>query len=478
MNQPGTKPIRVLLVDDDPDDFLLTSEYLRDIHTLTFEIGWAKNFNEALDHIACHCHDIYFFDFLLGPRTGLELLEEALRLRCEGPIVLLTGKGDQQIDREATRLGATDYLVKSELDAEKLERCIRYALERAANLKALRESESKYRNLFEQSRDMIYISRPDGQFTYLNGSAATLTGYPLAELLTMKGQQLYEKEEFRLLFEEVMETRGEIRDFEFTLLTKSGEKRICLVTASVQEDSSGRYYQGVVHDITNRKRAERDLLMAEKLAATGRLVRTLAHEVRNPLTNINLSVEQMESDVQDEDLRMYLGIVNRNSRRINDLISELLNSSKPAEMVFKPTPLQEVLSEALKLAQDRMALKGIRLLKDFNDDRLLQLDRAQVQIAFVNIIMNAIEAMEENRGVLSVRTDSVEGRSLVIIADNGTGIPKENIERLFEPYFTSKNNGIGLGLAATLNILQSHKATVEVESEVDVGTTFYISFPL
>jgi len=478
MNQPGTKPIRVLLVDDDPDDFLLTSEYLRDIHTLTFEIGWAKNFNEAVEQIASRCHDIYFFDFLLGSRTGLELLEESLRLRCEGPIVLLTGKGDQQIDREATRLGAADYLVKSELDAEKLERCIRYALERAANLKALRESESKYRNLFEQSRDMIYISRPNGQFTYLNGSAAALTGYPLTELFSMKGQQLYEKDESRILFEEAMEARGEIRDFEFNLLTKSGERRICLVTASVQEDSSGRYYQGVVHDITNRKRAERDLLMAEKLAATGRLVRTLAHEVRNPLTNINLSVEQMESDVEDEDLRMYLGIIHRNSGRINDLISELLNSSKPAELVFKPLPVQEVLEEALKLAQDRMALKGIRLLKEFKDNNLVQLDRAQVQIAFVNIIMNAIEAMEENRGVLAVRTDSAEGRCLVIIADNGSGIPKENLGRLFEPYFTSKNNGIGLGLAATLNILQSHKATVEVESEVGVGTTFYISFPL
>ncbi|MBC6435913.1 response regulator [Nostoc sp. HG1] len=82
--------------------FCLTSEYLRDIHTLTFEIGWAKNFNEAVEQIASRCHDIYFFDFLLGPRTGLELLEEALQLRCEGPIVLLTGKGDQQIDREAT----------------------------------------------------------------------------------------------------------------------------------------------------------------------------------------------------------------------------------------------------------------------------------------------------------------------------------------------------------------------------------------
>ncbi len=479
MSQTSTHAIRVLLVDDDPDDFLLTSDYLGEIQTWHFEIEWAKNFAEALEKIECRCHDIYFFDFLLGARTGLELLQEAILRRTEAPVVLLTGKGDQRIDQEAMRLGAADYLVKDEIDAEKLERCIRYALDRASNLKALRESESKYRNLFEQSRDMIYISRPDGTFTYLNGSASDLTGYPLGELLRMKGQELYENDECRVIFEKTMETRGEIRDFEFTLLTRQGEKRTCLVSASVQEDSSGRYYQGVVHDITNRKRVERDLLMAEKLAATGRLVRTLAHEVRNPLTNINLSAEQLESEVADnEELQMYLGIIRRNSQRINDLISELLNSSKPTEMRFEPMLVRDAVEAALRLGQDRMALKSIRLVKEFHCDCVLQLDAAQIQIALVNIFMNAVEAMEENNGVLTVRTTEAEGRCLISIADTGTGIPREHLGRLFEPYFTSKNNGIGLGLAATLNIIQAHKATVEVESEVGVGTNFLLSFPV
>ena len=476
MSQTSTPQIRVLLVDDDPDDFLLTSDYLGEIQTWQFDIEWAKNFEEALEQIESHGHDIYFFDFLLGARTGLDLLREAVALRTEAPIVLLTGKGDQRIDQEAMRLGAADYLVKAELDAEKLERCIRYALDRAANLKALRESESKYRNLFEKSRDMIYISRPDGTFTYLNGSAARLTGYSHEELFTIRGQQLYEKDESREHFEQAMEKDGEIRDFEFTLVTKTGEKRICLVTASVQEDSSGRYYQGVVHDITNRKRAERDLLMAEKLAATGRLVRTLAHEVRNPLTNINLSTEQLESEVHDEEQRMYLGIIRRNSQRINDLISELLNSSKPTEIELKPTAIQQVLDRSLQQAQDRLALKNIRLLKNYECNCQLRLDEAKMEIAFTNIIMNAIEAMQENHGVLKVATAYQDDRCLVRISDNGTGIPREHLGRLFEPYFTSKNNGIGLGLAATLNIIQSHKATIEVESEVGQGTTFTLSF--
>lgn len=474
----ATRPIRVLLVDDDEDDFLLTSDYLRDVAVWDFKIEWAKNFNEALQAIEQRRHDIYFFDYLLGSRTGLQLLEEVVRLGNESPVVLLTGKGDRSIDEEAMRLGAADYLIKDELDAEKLERCIRYGLERAANLKTLRESESKYRNLFEQSQDMIYISTTDGTFTYLNTSAAKLTGYPLDQLFGIKGYELYENPAYRALFEDAMENRGEVRDFEFTLVTKSGDRRICLVTANALEDSSGCYYQGVVHDSTNRKRAERDLLMAEKLAATGRLVRTLAHEVRNPLTNINLSVEQMETEELDTDQELYLRIIRRNSQRINDLITELLNSAKPTEMNLQVLSVQQVMDDTLRQAEDRMALKNIRLVKHYEEDAQLQLDKTKIEIAFLNIIMNAVEAMEENQGVLAVGIDCDDGRACITITDNGTGIPKENISRLFEPYFTSKNNGIGLGLAATLNIIQSHRGAIEVESVENVGTTFVISFPV
>ncbi|MCY7349113.1 MAG: PAS domain S-box protein [Cytophagaceae bacterium] len=478
MNTVSARLVKVLLVDDDEDDFLLTSDYLRETAVWDFKIEWAKNFNEALERIKQRCHDLYFFDYLLGSHTGLQLLQEVVRLGFEAPVVLLTGKGDRSIDEEAMRLGAADYLVKDELDAEKLERCVRYALDRAASLKTLRESESKYRNLFEQSQDMIYISTTEGTFTYLNSSAVKLTGYPLNELFRMKGYELYENPGDRALFEEALEGRGEVRDFEFTLVTKSGERRICLVTASALEDSSGRYYQGVVHDITVRKRAERDLLMAEKLAATGRLVRTLAHEVRNPLTNINLSVEQMETEQLIDDQQFYLNIIQRNSQRINDLITELLNSAKPTEMILQTLSVQHVMDDTLRQAEDRMALKNIGLTKKYGEDAQLQLDKPKIEIAFLNIIMNAVEAMEENTGMLTISIDCADSRSRITITDNGTGISKENISRLFEPYFTSKNNGIGLGLAATLNIIQSHQGAIEVESEEGVGTTFIVSFPV
>jgi len=104
-------------------------------------------------------------------------------------------------------------------------------------------------------------------------------------------------------------------------------------------------------------------------------------------------------------------------------------------------------------------------------------DRDKLKIAFLNIIINSIEAMEEESGVLSIAVEYGKDMHTVTILDNGTGVNEENLSRLFEPYFTSKRNGMGLGLAATLNIIQSHKAQIEVNSMVNIGTKFTVSFP-
>jgi signal transduction histidine kinase len=104
-------------------------------------------------------------------------------------------------------------------------------------------------------------------------------------------------------------------------------------------------------------------------------------------------------------------------------------------------------------------------------------NKEKLRIAFLNIVINAVEAMEPGQGTLTLTIDTVKDAHVVVIKDNGCGIPEENISRLFEPYFTSKRNGMGLGLAATLNILQSHKAHVDVTSVLKSGTTFTITFP-
>ncbi len=475
--------VKILLVDDDEDDFLLTKEYLADIKDKNFILTWAPNFDKGLEEIKRDGHDILIFDFLLGGRNGIDLLISAKQLGCEAPIILLTGRGDLKTDMEAMRLGAADYLVKSELDTEKLDRSIRYAMERAAASKALKISEEKYRSIFEKSRDMIYITDEKGDFIDFNDSALRIFGYTRGELLNLNARDLYFSKDDRYKFLQTINKTGAVSNYELTLKHKTGEKRDCLVSGTVQQvnfnDEKKLNYLGIIHDITRRKKAEKELLIAEKLAVTGRVVRTLAHEIRNPLTNINLSLEQIQSEVENNDLEAYFDIIKRNSKRINDLITDLLHSSKPTEIKKLNYSINEVIDETLLLAIDRLTLKGIKIIKKYSDDVCdISLDKEKIKIALLNIIINAIEAMSDKEGVLTIETGTYENKCVVKISDNGKGISKELIGRLFEPYFTNKTNGVGLGLATTHNILQSHNAVVDVESEKGLGTTFTINFEL
>jgi signal transduction histidine kinase len=222
-------------------------------------------------------------------------------------------------------------------------------------------------------------------------------------------------------------------------------------------------------------------LQAEKLAATGRLVQTLAHEVRNPLNNINLSLEQLHHEVQGSgmgDTEMYMEIIQRNSKRISDIITELLNSSRPAEMSLQSKPLQIIIDESISSALDRITLQKVKLkIKYADKPAYVKADSEKLKLAFLNIIINAVEAMKEENGELLIMVETEKDSHIVKIRDNGSGIAEENMSKLFEPYFTSKRNGLGLGLAATLNILQSHKGRIEVSSELNKGTQFTITFP-
>lgn len=472
--------IKLLIVDDDEDDFFLTSDYLKDIRSKKFDITWASSFSKGVEQLAQSKFDLCFFDFLLGAKTGLDLLKSALQNGVSCPIVLLTGKGDQQVDLEAMRLGAMDYLVKSELDSEKLERCIRYALERAEVLRRLRESETRLRGIFSQLKDAVLLKWPKGgSIFYFNDAALDLLGYEENEILQLSMRHLCAISTQHDEYVHALEEKGILENFEVWLVRKSGERVLCSLHASKQNDSEGKlYYLLVIQNITARKKVERDRLLAEKSASTARLIRTLAHEVRNPLTNIHLSLDQLESEFTTEDQRLFGDIIRRNGKRINALISELLNSFKPQETILKQVSIQDILDLTLNEAIDRISLKKITLIKEYGEDCFLQLDEPKIKIAFLNLIINAVEAMEENVGVLTIATHVAGQSCFVEVKDNGTGISPENLNRLFEPYFTSKNNGLGLGLASTFTILQSHKASVEVESELGQGTTFTVTFPL
>ena len=472
-------PVRVLVIDDDEDDFFIISEYIKSIESGKFSIDWCYNFQEAVSIIGEKRHEIYFIDYRLGPKTGLDLLKAAMAMKSEEPIILLTGKGNPEVDREAMRIGAVDYLIKSELNTEKLERCIRYSLERSATIKALRDSERKYRSIFESSKDAVFITDASVKFKDMNAATSEILSYSKEELLKFTLFDLIEGDDLKKKIRDRLDEEGEVTDLEIVVIDNQHEKKICILSASKQSDIDGEVYvQGIIHDITNLKRAEKATLYAEKLAAAGRLVRMLAHEVRNPLNNIQMSVEHLDSSGIPEDEKVFFDIIKRNVKRIDDIIAELLDSYRPTEKTLRASDLKKVVEQSVHHALDRIRLKGISIEQYYPDQRfIMPVDEEKLKIAFLNILVNAAEAIQSNDGKIVVSVDQKDRDYVVRISDNGTGIPPEILAKLFEPYFTSKRNGMGLGLASTLNIIQSHHGTVDVKSKLNVGTTFTITFP-
>jgi len=193
---------------------------------------------------------------------------------------------------------------------------------------------------------------------------------------------------------------------------------------------------------------------------------------------VQMAVEQLSTSQIVEDDKIFLEIIQRNSKRINNLIAELLDSYRPYEKKFKPTELKYILNESVQMVLDRAKLKGITVkLGCPEDDCLIQADEERLKIAFSNILVNATEAISSDNGQVEVSLALKAEHYIVEITDNGCGISPEILTKLFEPYFTSKRNGMGLGLASTLNIVQAHGGTIDVKSEVNIGSTFIITFP-
>jgi len=219
---------------------------------------------------------------------------------------------------------------------------------------------------------------------------------------------------------------------------------------------------------------------SEKFAATGRIARTIAHEVRNPLTNINLATCQLKTDIPatDENMNYLFDIIDRNSNRINKLISDLLQTTKFSELTFTSISVNDLLEETLLMAKDRIDLNKISIERNYAADIRINVDREKIKLAFLNIIINAIEATEANKGVLKISTGIQQHFCVIDITDNGIGMDENSLTKLFEPYFTSKPKGNGLGLANTQNIIFNHKGTINVSSTLGKGTTFIIRLSL
>ena len=254
--------LKVLLIEDDEDDYILTRAMLSETQSCHFDVTWASTYEEALARLNANGHDVCLLDYQLGEKNGVELLRESNACAWKLPAILLTGQDDPAIDDKALHAGATDYLIKGQITGPLLERSIRYAIERSRTLKALRESEKKYRQIIETAREGIWMLDAGGHTTYVNHRTLEMLGYSPEEMLGRPSFDFMDAESKARATKEFEEHRrlGTYGQYEYCLQHKNGMPLWVIVSTNPIFNDRGEFNGAfaMITDISARKREEEE----------------------------------------------------------------------------------------------------------------------------------------------------------------------------------------------------------------------------
>jgi len=274
--------------------------------------------------------------------------------------------------------------------------------------------------------------------------------------------------------------------YKFRLSTPAGDTRVTNVAiaplVTKQFNVIGRLI--IVDDITERIELESQLSQAEKMSSIGLLAAGVAHEVNTPLAVISSYAQMLQKQLNgDEKRAALLDKITRQTFRASEIVNSLLNFSRTSGTEFAEVDLNKIIYETLALLEHQFKTTQVKIHQDLMPNLPpIHGNAGKLQQVFLNLFLNAKDAMAGG-GTLRVTTANGEGVRIVI-ADTGSGIAQEHIQRIYDPFFTTKNGGrdgrkgTGLGLSVTYGIIQEHAGKIQVESRVGEGTTFYLEFPL
>jgi len=222
----------------------------------------------------------------------------------------------------------------------------------------------------------------------------------------------------------------------------------------------------------------KESVLSERLAFTGRIAASIAHEIRNPLGNVSIAAQQLKKAYsEDSPWSKHIEVITRNTERINFLITELLNCARPPELNIRPHDLHGIIENVLDSMKSSLSTQGIKVIKKYDaNPSIINVDREHIQRVFLNIIVNSVEAMPKG-GIMTISSSMEEDFLVVKIQDTGAGILEEDIIRIFDPFFSTKSMGVGLGLSIVYGIVVSHGGVISVESIWKRGAVFTISLP-
>ena len=279
----------------------------------------------------------------------------------------------------------------------------------------------------------------------------------------------------------ILNKREKLDNFDIETYVNGFRKIFMLNSASTLETkTSNSTYSLLIEDITDTRKIEKQLSQNEKFTAMGELASGVAHEIRNPLNTIIMISQRLEREyknkINSEDFSSLLEILRSESYRVNSIIEQFLRFTKPAKLMIAEYDVNEFLNEIIKIAEVQAANNNIKIKTNIDENKKISFDYQQMKQVFINLIRNAIEA-SKNNGEINIEFISSEKGNVFTISDIGSGIAKENIEKIFDIYFTTKNSGTGMGLSIVRQIVLQHNGTIEVESEINKGSKFIITLP-
>ncbi|MBN2224372.1 MAG: PAS domain S-box protein [Deltaproteobacteria bacterium] len=348
----------------------------------------------------------------------------------------------------------------------------------------VRESEEKFRNFFETSRDIVFITSRDEAILDINSAFEEILGYTRKETLLKNVTFLYKNPQDWDRFRGAVDGLGSVRDFEATLRRKDGAYLDCLFTATVRKDQDGTIigYQGTIRDVSEKKKMERQLIRAEKLSSLGGILSGVAHEMNNPLTSIIGIAQMIMRGPIPENLKDKLEVIHRESLRTSKIIQGLLTFAREHKPERQMISVNKVIEESYRLREYEFRVDNVAMKLELSQEvPLTAADPYQLQQVFINLINNGHDVLANGGGsLLIIRSFHRDGAIVIEFEDDGPGISEQDIGLIFDPFFTTKEvgKGTGLGLSIVYGIINEHGGRIEVVSPPGKGAMFTIHLPV
>jgi len=490
------KKIRILVAEQDSSFLKMIEDSLKASGSL-YHIEKVSSGEECLRMLQKEKFDILLLDHSLPDGEGLNWLREFNELGIGIPTIFVTAKGDPRLATEAMKEGVFDYINRSAECAKAFPFVVNRAieghglmLEKVRLQKELIETKNFLESIVEKAGDAISVVDLGGKVLYWNEGAEQIYGYQKEELMGKKlSQFLYPRDEkLRAEEEKLMDQfmarvrKGEVvPNVEVKRQTKDGREIITSMTISPLRDSEGKIIgvSRICKDITDLKKAEERLILAERLSSLGELTAGVAHELRNPLAGIKINTQILsrKKDLPEMEKKL-LNSTQEGIEKIQKIVDDMLHFAKPKASHFKEEEINEVVDKSLAILQAKLKKGNISSFFERGQELpKVRIDIHQIQQVLINLMLNSIQAMEKG-GTLTLRTFSEDkGGVGVEVKDTGVGISRSHLKKIFDPFFTTKSEGTGLGLSITLKILENHGATIDVVSEEGTGSTFTIHLP-